>query len=350
MKDEKFKSYIMNVMENGEDSRYSVLIKVAASEFGLKFNNRSFGQFMNIHFPQFAISTNKVFKYHRFRRVVPLSLGVVYSDLMYIGHRNRLLTEVGANQKIDTILLAVCTLSRRLFLQRVRGKDASSLKTGWVHICKRYLESSGAPIYQIMFDKERAMGSSTLLEFLNSRGIQIKFLYKKTQKAALAECYVKIVRTIIDKMKAANPESTSAISTLIKKIEYSHNYKNKLIMYGISYTVTPSDITIDTVDSFLKTVIEKDPISLFLRYDLYPGFGKYSMRIGQHVRIKTQALEAQSVFKKKSVMQLTKKKYEILHRFIYLDGKSKIITPAYLLQWNNNETITLPESALVLTE
>ena len=189
------------------------------------------------------------------------------------------------------------------------------------------------------------MGSSKMLTFLKLRGIQIKFLYKKSQKASLAECYVKIVRTLVDKINVS--KSTVAISTIIKNIEYFHNYKNKLIIYKVQYDLTPNDITVDTVEAFVKTVVEKDPLSLYLRYSIYPGFGTYAMKVGQYVRIKTQALEAQSVFKKRSIMQLTKKTFEILHRFVYLDGASKTITPAYLLQWNKSETITLPESALV---
>lgn len=306
---EKIEEFIQESLKRGDVPRATDVLEFAAKS-EIKIKRKDILRLLRLN-PIYNDNLHQEREKKRSRKQRPIisnSLGNLHGDLGYFPVVREYETPKTFRYGF---FVAKDVLSRFVYVELMRGPKSSE---NLIRVLKRILLKHNLhhPDYKIQsisFDKEPAMMSKKVQEFLKENGIKFYYFEFSATKAKVAEGAIKLLRTDIQRM--IKFDNKLKWWNVLENAADSLNRK-EIVINNKKTGFRPVDLTIDTVGSFLKRVHKLVPGYYFGQFRLPPQLFKFKFNIGEIVRPKIITTSSQVIGNKTSQVNLTTDRFKIL--------------------------------------
>lgn len=342
---EKLSNFVDFNLKRGNVPRVSDVIEYAKKK-GIEFKRSNIVDLMRLH-PIYIDNLHQEREKKRSRKQRPIIsnvLGNLHADLGYYS----VVREYKTPKTFQYgFFVAKDVLSRFVYVELMMGpKSASNMIRVLKRLLLKHEKIHNYKIQSIGFDKEPAMMSHQVQNFLKSMGIKFVYFEFSATKAKVAENAIKLIRT--DVQRLINKDKRQRWWNLLQKVADNLN-KKEIILNGKRTGYRPIDLTLDNVKDFVKRVQKIMPGYYFTQFNLPPQLFKFKFEIGNFVRPKIIATNSQAIGKKTSQVNLVSDKFKILLQVPFVTSDLNIRKSYKCINTRTDEIEIFSEEDLALS-
>ena len=271
--------------------------------------------------PAYVMNSSQQRMAHRARKYRPVitnSLGYLHCDLGFFATVREYETP---KMYRSGFLVAKDILSRYTYAVILRGsKDTKSIIRAFSELMRQHVQHTGGQnVVGISFDKETAVMSRQVQQFLRDNNVDFHAFSLTASKSKFAEGAIRLIRTEMKRLQRFHNEGSSSFRwwNYLQIVVDNLNLK-PIIVDGKNLKFTPADIKVETLPQFIKALHKAAPAYFFSQFDIAPQLVKFKFAVGTLVRPKLIITSSEVIGVKRSETNLEKDVFEIITQRPYV--------------------------------
>jgi hypothetical protein len=259
----------------------------------------------------------------RYRPIVTNTLGMLHGDIGYFPLTRQYQTPATYRSGF----LVLCdVLSRYLYVAIVRkNKSAEAMIRAFAEIFEQHKAAfgpSGHKIVSISFDQETSVMSKKVQDFLRDNNIKFHAFKFSSSKSKMAENAIKLIRNTIAKHIKQNPYEYRWWH-LIDAAVHGLNHR-QIVIRGHRLHWRPRDVTVSTLDEFLRDVYKANPVQHFSQYEIAPHTVSFKYSVNTTVRPKLIVTSSAVIGEKRSAISVEEDSFIVTEQIAYVNARFEI--------------------------
>jgi len=260
---------------------------------------------------------------NRYRPIVTNTLGMLHGDIGYFPITREYETPVTFRAGF---LVLRDVLSRYLYVAIVRkNKSAESMIRAFSDIFEQHeaaFGTKGHKIVSISFDQETSVMSKKVQDFLKSNHIKFHAFKFSSSKSKMAENAIKQIRNVMAKLTQQFPEE-KRWWRLIDAVVDILNHR-ELVIRGKRLPWRPRDVTVNTLDEFLRDLYKANPAQKLSQYEIAPQTVSFKYSLGTKVRPKLIVTSSAAIGEKRSAISVEQDLFIVTEQIAYVNARFEI--------------------------
>jgi hypothetical protein len=259
----------------------------------------------------------------RYRPIVTNTLGMLHGDIGYFPITRDYETPV----TFRAGFLVLCdVLSRYVYVAIVRkNKSAEAMIKAFQDIFDQHKKAfgpNGHKIVSISFDQETSVMSKKVQDFLRENHIKFHAFKFSSSKSKMAENAIKRIRNVMAKFIQQNPVENKWWHLLPGVVNsLNHGYIN---IRGKMLNWRPRDVTVSTLDEFLRDLYKANPVQNFSQYEISPQTVSFKYSVNTVVRPKLIVTSSAAIGEKRSAISVEQDSFIIIEQIAYVNARFEI--------------------------
>jgi hypothetical protein len=259
----------------------------------------------------------------RYRPIVANTLGMLHGDIGYFPITRDYETPVTYRAGF----LVLCdVLSRYLYVAILRkNKSADAMIKAFQEIFDQHQMAfgpNGHKIISISFDQETSVMSKKVQDFLRENHIKFHAFKFSSSKSKMAENAIKRIRNVTAKFIQQNPLENkwwNLIPGVVNSL--NHRYIN---IRGKQLQWRPRDVTVSTLDEYLRDLYKANPVQYFTQYEIAPQTVNFKFPVNTVVRPKLIVTSSAVIGEKRSAISVEQDSFMVTEHIAYVNGRFEI--------------------------
>ena len=323
---QELSDFVSDLLSRGQVPRLQDVVDYARSEERYrKLSEKAIRQKIRLH-PSYAdnVSQQRATKRHKKQRAVAgSSLGCLHADLGFFSVTSDYETPKTYR---SGYLVARDVLSRYVYAVPLRGsKSKEALIAALKELLAqhdRVFGEDGHRIQSIAFDKERAMMSRAVGEFLKERKIRLHAFSFSASKAKGAENAIRYIRNTMKRLTYAVSDKRwwRHLSATVKALNSRPVYVNKK-----NLGFAPEDVNSKTLPAFLEALEKHAPHIHWSQFQVDPRQVQFKFQVADVVRPKLIAVSSAAIGTKRSETALADARFQVAQQFAHVSSGLDLI-------------------------
>ena len=250
----------------------------------------------------------------KYRPVVTNSLGYLHCDLGFFATVRDYETP---KMYRSGFLVAKDILSRYTYAIILKGsKDTKSIIRAFGELMRQHVQHTGGQnVVGISFDKETAVMSRQVQQFLRDNNVDFHAFSLTASKSKFAEGAIRLIRTEMKRLQRASTSPSTFRWWNYLQIVVDNLNSKPIIVDGKNLKFTPADVNVETLPQFIKALHKAAPAYYFSQFDIAPQVVQFKYPVGTLVRPKLIITSSEVIGVKHSETNLEQDVFEIVaHR------------------------------------
>jgi len=260
---------------------------------------------------------------NRSRPIVSNTLGMLHGDIGYFPITRDYETPVTYRAGF---LVLRDVLSRYLYVAIVRkNKSAEAMIQAFSDIFEQHKAAfgpDGHKIVSISFDQETSVMSKKVQDFLRDNRIKFHAFKFSSSKSKMAENAIKQIRNVMAKLIEQYPDEKRwwrLINTVVDILNH-----REIVIRGKRLQWRPRDITVRTLEEFLRDLYKANPAQQFSQFEISPQTVSFKYPVSTVVRPKLIVTSSAVIGEKRSAISLEQDSFIVTEQIAYVNARFEI--------------------------
>ena len=181
---------------------------------------------------------------------------------------------------------------------------------------------NGHKIVSISFDQETSVMSKKVQDYLRDNNIKFHAFKFSSSKSKMAENAIKQIRNVMAKLTEQYPEE-KRWWRLVDAVVEILNHRN-IIIRGKRLDWRPRDVTVSTLEEFLRDLYKANPVQHFSQYEIAPQTVNFKYPVNTVVRPKLIVTSSAVIGEKRSAISVERDAFWVAEHIAYVNAKFEV--------------------------